>query len=186
MHRAGAVHAVLMLCAGERGFFDEEVLKLLDELGADLSFALDSIDTRREAELARQEVEAGHKRFRTLIDAAPVPMAIVSINERRILEANPALLRHYDLEKAEVLGTEASSHAYGALPEDRDLFYRTLSTDGHVRDLVLRMRDSDGVLHHSVFNAEPIDYLGEACCLVTTANVARIHRRPDVLTDPFE
>ncbi|MFT7772143.1 GAF domain-containing protein [Roseateles sp.] len=171
LYRAGTVYAVLMLCAGERGFFDEEVLKLLDELGADLSFALESIDTLRRAELSRQEVEAGHKRFRTLFDAAPVPMAIVSITARCIVEANAALLRQYGLEKAEVLGTETSSHAYGALPEDRDLFYRTLSAHGRVRDLVLRMRDPDGVLHHSVFNAEPIDYMGEACCLVTAANV---------------
>lgn len=178
LRRAGAVHGVLMLCAGERGFFDEDVLKLLDELGADLSFALDSVDTRRKADLARQEVEAGHKRFRTLFDAAPVPMAIVSIAERRILEANATLLRRYGLQMAEVLGTETAVHAYGALPEDRDLFYRTLSTDGHVRDLVLRMRDPDGVVRHSVFNAEPIDYLGEACCLVTTTNVEFLRSGP--------
>lgn len=171
LHRAGEVHAVLMLCAGERGFFDDEVLALLDELGADLSFALDSIDTRREADLARQEVETSHQRFRTLFDAAPVPMAIVSIGGRRIVEANAALLGHYGLDKAAVLGTETSAHAYGLLPEDRDLFYRTLSTNGHVRDLVLPMRDAEGVMRHSVFNAEPIEYLGEACCLVIAANV---------------
>lgn len=171
LHRAGAVNAVLMLCAGERGFFDEEVLKLLGELGEDLSFALDSIDARHEANLARQEVEAGHKRFRVLFDAAPVPMAIVSTDERRILEANLALLRHYGLGRAEVLGSSTASHAYGALPEDRELFYRTLSANGHVRDLVLRMRDTEGMVHRSVFNAEPIDYLGKSCCLVTAANI---------------
>ncbi|MCE4556241.1 GAF domain-containing protein [Pelomonas sp. P8] len=175
LHRGGSVHAVLMLCAGERGFFDEELLKLLDELGADLSFALDSIDIRNEAELARLEVEAGHKRFRTLFDAAPVPMAIVSIPDRRIREANATLLRLSGLDKSQLLGTETASNAYAILPEDRDLFYRILSETGHVRDLVLRIRQPDGRVQRSVFNAEQINYSGQACFLVTSANVEFMH-----------
>jgi PAS domain S-box-containing protein len=177
--RAGKVDGVLMLCAGERGFFDEELLALLDELGEDLSFALDNIDRRRALDLAQQQIKARERSFQTLFDAAPVPMAIVSIADRRILEANIASLQLYGLDRDHVLGTATSSHTYGALPEDRDLFYRTLSSEGHVRDLVLRIRDAQGVVHHSVFNGEPIDYLGQACCLVTAANLDFLRGIPE-------
>lgn len=183
LRRAGRVCAVLMLCAGEREFFDDELLKLLDELGSDLSFALDNIDQRHEAQRTRKEVEASQERFRMLFDAAPVPMAIVAITERRILEANAALRHRYGLNREQVSGTETGAHAYGVVPEDRDLFYRTLKANGHVRDLVLRTRDAQGTLRREIFNAVPMDYLGQAACLVTAANVEPLPARP--VPDPM-
>ena len=52
VRRGEATAAVLMLCAGEPDFFDAELMGLLEELGADLSYALDVIDARRVRETA--------------------------------------------------------------------------------------------------------------------------------------
>lgn len=171
LRRAGEVDAVLMLCANERDYFDADLVRSLDELGEDLSYALDSIERNNERLAAQREVEAGRDRFRRLFDAAPLPMAIVSIAERRILEVNEALCKWYGMAREDIVGTATASHPYGVVAEDRDLFYSTLSSKGRVSNLVLRVRDAHGVEHEEVFNAEPMEYLGQACCLVTSLNL---------------
>ncbi len=66
VRRAGQVFAVLSLFSREPGYFDDELVALLERMVANLSFALDSIDQderRRAAEQALRESEA---RFRSL------------------------------------------------------------------------------------------------------------------------
>lgn len=168
LRRAGEVSAALMLCAGQRGFFDDELLALLEELGEDLSFALDSIDARRARQAAQQEIEAGRDRFQALFFGAPLPMAIVSIPERRIVEVNDALCRLYGLAREALLGSTTGSHAYGILPEDRERFYEVLMRDGKVSNLPLRLRATNGEVRGVLLNAVPLPYLGQPCCLVTS------------------
>ncbi|MCE4539723.1 GAF domain-containing protein [Pelomonas sp. P7] len=173
LRRAGAVGAVLMLCAPQPGFFDGELLALLDELGDDLSFALDNIDARRAQQAAQQEIAAGRDRFSALFFGAPLPMAIISIRERRIIEVNQALCALYGLDRAELLGSTTASHAYGILPEDRERFYAMLAKEGKVSNLTLRIRDVQGELREAVLNAVRMPYLGEECVLVTSMELGR-------------
>jgi PAS domain S-box-containing protein len=168
LRRAGAVHAVLMLCAAQPGFFDDELLAVLDELGDDLSFALDNIDARRAQRAAQQEIEAGRDRFSALFFGAPLPMAIVSIQERRIIEVNEALCTLYGLDRAALLGSATALHAYGLLPEDRERFYAELEAQGRVTNLSLRVRNVHGEVHDVVLNAVRMPYLGEECVLITS------------------
>ncbi len=177
LRRGGSVVAALMLCADQRDYFDTELLRSLDELGEDLSLALDGIERNRERLLAQRQVEAGLDRFRTLFNCAPVPMAILSIAERRILEVNDALCSWYGMDRSDIVGSVPTAHAYGLVPEDRDRFYRTLNADGKVSNLALRVRDARGIEHQEVFNAKPIEYLGQACCLVTSCNLQGVDDR---------
>nr|WP_255719741.1 GAF domain-containing protein [Pelomonas sp. P8] len=168
LRRAGAVSAVLMLCASQRGYFNDELLALLDELGEDLSFALDNIDARHAREVAQREVAEGRDRFSALFYGAPLPMAIVSIRDRRIVDVNQALCERYGLQRAELLGAATASLAYGTLPEDRERFYQVLLAEGRVSDLPLRMRNRRGEMRDAILNAVRLPYLGEECVLVTS------------------
>ena len=170
---AGQVSAVLMLCADQPGFFDDELLALLDELGSDLSFALDNIDARRAQQAAQQEIAAGRDRFSALFFNAPLPMAIISIQERRILEVNQALCALYGLDRSALLGSTTASHAYGVLPQDRERFYAVLSAEGRVSNLSLRVRDVQGEVREALLNAVRMPYLGEECVLVTSLELPR-------------
>lgn len=174
IRRSGEVAGTLMLCARQPDFFDAELMGRLEELGADLSFALDSIDSRRARDAAIREIEASRDRFQRLFDAAPVPMAIVSVEDRRIVEANAALCQRYGRTREAVVGTTTASHAYGVIPEDRDVFYRVLGTEGRVTDMVVRLRDLTGAIHPAVLNAEPIDYQGQRCCLIISLELQRV------------
>ena len=173
LRRGAEVCAVLMLCGGQPGFFDEELLALLDELGSDLSFALDNIDARQARQAAQREIAAGHDRFRALFFGAPLPIAIVSIRERRILEVNEALCALYGLDRAALLDSTTASHAYGILPEDRERFYAVLRAEGRISNLTLRIRDMHGEVREAILNAAPRPYLGEDCILVSSLELPR-------------
>jgi diguanylate cyclase (GGDEF)-like protein len=59
--RAGAIEGVIVLHVAERNFFDAGLINLLEEIAADLSFALDNFDrdaARAEAERALRRSEA--------------------------------------------------------------------------------------------------------------------------------
>jgi GAF domain-containing protein len=69
---AGEVRGSLILYAAEPGFFEDNVVKLLDEMAADIAFALEfseQEDQRRRAELLLRESE---HRYQTLAKISPV------------------------------------------------------------------------------------------------------------------
>ncbi|MBV8503697.1 MAG: response regulator [Paucibacter sp.] len=171
LRRTGEVYGALMLCAEAEDFFDAELLSVLDELGGDISFALDNIDRAAERQAALREIEAGRDRFQRLFQAAPVASAILALADRRIVDVNESTCRRYGMSREAIIGTIPAAHAHGIVPEDRELFYRTLQEEGRVRNLVVRVRDSQGAVHPEVMNAEPISYLGQACCLVTSLDL---------------
>lgn len=70
--------------------FDEEQVRLLEDLSADVSFALDRFvaeDRQQAAEAAAQEVE---QRFRELFRMSPVPMQISGATDKRVEAINEA------------------------------------------------------------------------------------------------
>ena len=98
LRREGRIVGVLNLYAGEANFFIEDVLQLLDEMAADISFALDNFareERRREAELAMHESE-----MRLRLALAASRQGIYDINlktGRRVYDPEYAAMLGYDL-----------------------------------------------------------------------------------------
>jgi PAS domain S-box-containing protein len=57
LHEAGRVTGALKLYATQPGYFDEDVVRTLDEMALDISFALDHIATRADLEAAQRLVQ---------------------------------------------------------------------------------------------------------------------------------
>ena len=115
----GQVVGLISFYSGERNFFNAEESALLDELAADLSFALEV--NRREVEAQRAE-----QQFASAFEHAAVGMALVSC-EGRWLRVNHALCRMLGYTAAE-LGVKTSQEI--THPAD-------LATDlGHMRRLL--------------------------------------------------
>ena len=94
--RGGRAVGVLNLYDAEPGVFDAELVELLDEMAADLSFALDHLD--REAALAESS-----ERFRSLVESAMD--AIVTIGEdQRIVQFNSAAAAMFQVPLGAALG----------------------------------------------------------------------------------
>jgi len=68
LRRGGEVVAVLGLFASEPGFFDADEIRLLNELAADISFALDTMEHERRRLLAEEALLHSEERLRSLVE----------------------------------------------------------------------------------------------------------------------
>jgi two-component system cell cycle sensor histidine kinase/response regulator CckA len=131
------------LYAGESGFFDAEELRLLDELAADLAYALENLERDRR----RQEAEARARRL----------AAFPELNPNPVLEFSAAGQLNYQNPAAEML-----AHQLGAgspeqlLPPDTVAIVRECLATGQPR-LRLETRHNRHTLSWSFY---PITELG--------------------------
>jgi PAS domain S-box-containing protein len=69
---AGEARGTLNLYAGEPNFFDQEELKLLDEMAADIAFALEFIEQENQRQQAELLLRESEERYQTLARISPV------------------------------------------------------------------------------------------------------------------
>lgn len=174
LRRSGRVVSVLLLFAGEAGFFEPALVRLLDEMAGDLSFALDNLD-REEARLqALRAAVADRDLFQRLFNASAVSAALTTLDEQRVLEINEELCRRYGLSRAEIVGRRAAELGVGMDAAQRELFYAELRRHGRVRNLQISVRSRGGGLLHSLVNGEVIDYQGRPCVLSTSIDITEL------------
>ena len=171
LRRDGRIAGVLMLAAGEAGFFDATLVKLLDEMTDDISFALDNIEREAEHAEATRQVAAGLERFSRLFQIAPVSAAIIALADRRIVDVNETLCRRYDATRDELIGKTTATIGYRSVSADREEFYEELRRTGRVHNRIVRMVDAQGKVHLDLMNAEKMAYLGQDCFLVMTLDI---------------
>ena len=68
----------LTLYAPEPRFFDDQIVKLLEEMAADITFALKSLEDEEERIKAEADLRRNAEKFRSIFDAAPVLICSIS------------------------------------------------------------------------------------------------------------
>ncbi|WP_395702301.1 ATP-binding protein [Aquabacterium sp.] len=176
LRRGGEVHGALAIHAEEAGYFDAPLEALLDEMAADVSFALDQIDREAEHARARQAAEAGLERFRLLFYTAPIPAMIISRDGFRVREINNAAVQRYGMTREQVLGHRLIEFGLGIVAEDRAVFARAVQTHGRVEGWPVRLRVAGGELREVLLSAEAIEHDGEPCILVMSLDATELRR----------
>jgi PAS domain S-box-containing protein len=92
----GRVTAVLMLYSGEIRCFDDEISTTLVQMAADVSHALDALQTRRELEDSRLLIQS-------VVDASDALVFVFDLEGRAIL-VNDACIRAMGCSRSEVMG----------------------------------------------------------------------------------
>jgi PAS domain S-box-containing protein len=75
IRRGGTVIGALALSSVEPAAFDQETVVLVEEMAADIGFALTTIDNRRERVEADEKARETEKRFRTVLENLPLLIA---------------------------------------------------------------------------------------------------------------
>ncbi|MBI3568176.1 MAG: PAS domain S-box protein [Gemmatimonadetes bacterium] len=86
--RGGRVVGAITFYTIESQDFDEEVRRLLTDMVADISFALDGFAKDEAARRAEAELRESEQRFRTVFEEAPLGVALIDSHSGRFLELN--------------------------------------------------------------------------------------------------
>ena len=96
----GRVAGSLDLFADNAGYFDDEGVKLLEEMALDISFALENLERERQREEAEQQHQAAEARFRAIFEQTALGMALTALDGTH-LDCNTALLDMLGITKEE-------------------------------------------------------------------------------------
>ncbi|MFN7916386.1 MAG: PAS domain-containing protein [Vicinamibacterales bacterium] len=163
--RDGATVAALGIYSRRRAVFDEDARRLLVEMSANISFALDAFardERRKEAEARLQQSEA---RYRTLFAESSVPMLLIETDSGNIADANAMAadyfgystdrLRRMNMRQLDTIAEDRVLAERVALVQqprarlstqvrlasgelrDADMFVSRVVVDGHARSLAL-------------------------------------------------
>ncbi|MED5621846.1 PAS domain S-box protein [Ideonella sp. BN130291] len=183
VRRGGRVAGALSLYASETGVFDDGVIELLDELAADLSFALDNFDRDAARVAAQREVEAGFRRFSRLFGAMPMPVVVGALDDGTVVEINAAACERFGHGRAELLGRRLSDLGVGMSEAERARLIAKVNSDGMARDFDTRLRVRSGELRDVLINAEPIEFGGRACALTIVSDITERKRMERALRE---
>lgn len=103
LRREGQVIGAIGLVSEQTSFVDAPILRLLEEMTADLGFALDTFaleERRHQTELALKQNEQS---FRLLFDDHPLPMWVFDRQSLMFLEVNQAAIVKYGYSRQEFL-----------------------------------------------------------------------------------
>lgn len=152
MTRDGRLFGVIGLYAQGEGGFDQAQLGLLNEMAADLEFALDSIAQNERRQVAEARAEISELRFREIFEASSAPMQIMSLatGETRALNRAHRQWLGYALE--DIANTERWAASVYPDPEVRQqlmtLWQASIqearTTGGVVHSPELHLRCKDG------------------------------------------
>jgi diguanylate cyclase (GGDEF)-like protein/PAS domain S-box-containing protein len=161
LHREGKCVGVINLHGDEIGFFSEELVALLNEMAANISFALSNMQREAEREAAIQALDASEQRFRQLAANVPEVFWIAEPHPDRLTYVSPAYEKIFGTSVARVLENPAS-WVNAVHPDDRermdaslklafqgglDQEFRIVRPDGEVRWLHNRsfpVKDASG------------------------------------------
>lgn len=100
---AGAVVGVFSLYASEPEFFDAELVRLLDGMAADVSFALENFEREAQRQRVGAALRDSESRYRALFEAYPAPMWVYDLMTLDFLAVNDAAVSQYGYSREDFL-----------------------------------------------------------------------------------
>jgi len=149
--RNGIVIGALNLYATEQSFFSEDDQRLLQEIGADITFALDAIYSETVRKLAEKALERSRKELKTIYDNAPVVMCVVS-EDRGILFSNIAFREFTDSYDTDIISDLAFGGVIGCINSLENKRGCGYGTNCSICSLKLAMEDTfkSGIGHRNI------------------------------------
>ncbi|MFO7526890.1 MAG: PAS domain S-box protein [Ignavibacteriaceae bacterium] len=149
----GKVIGVLSIYASQKDFFQQQELRLLDEMAMDISFSLEFIETEKKRKVAEENLRISEERFRSLYENSTVGLYRTT-SDGKILLANPTLVSLLGYSSFEELASR-DLNTDGFEPDyDRKLFIESISIDGEVKGFESAWIRKDGTIVYVLESAK--------------------------------
>lgn len=157
-------------------FFTDEERGLLQEIGEDISFALDTIETEAGRKQAEEALRQSEEKFYKAFHLSPEAITITSVKDGRFFEVNEALLCLSGYTREETLNRTSIELNLWAYAEDRDRYVAALQKHGGVRDQEFRFRTKSGEIRDCLVSGEFIHLKDEPYILGVIRDVTEQKR----------
>ncbi|HET7535036.1 MAG TPA: PAS domain S-box protein, partial [Candidatus Didemnitutus sp.] len=137
----------------------------------------------RRSETRRQE---GLNYFAKAFNASPALMAVVRVEDGRILESNDAFLAASGYSRDEVLGRTSVELGIWPRPEDRVSFMEQLRRTGSVRNYEATFHTKGRAPRYVLLNADVFDLAGTPHMLITAMDFSERRRREQLQEATYE
>jgi PAS domain S-box-containing protein len=144
----GNVVGVILLYAATTGFFDQETVGVLDELAADVAFALEGM---HQTELRQRAVDELNQFFTLSLD-----LLCIAQLDGRIHQLNPAWEKTLGFTPAELRSMSLASLVHADDLQGAMAAMRTLQSGVEVNSVEIRFRSKGGAYRWLMCNATPV------------------------------
>jgi PAS domain S-box-containing protein len=179
--RNGTIVGVLSLHVREKDFFNPQLVELLSEMAADLSFGLDNFDRIAAQAEAQRQQKVASERFKTIFDATPLATCVVRQSNAQYVAVNEAYSTSFEHSREQLIGRTAHEAGIWAEPRDRDTFVARLLADSMVRDFPARIRTRSGRIRDTLISGAATDFLDEPCFLIINMDITERKQAEDLL-----
>jgi len=179
----GRTTGVINLYADEPGFFDEEELRLLDELAGDTGFAMEVGQLENERREAGLSLEQSEERFSRIFQSSPIPTTLRTLSDGKFLDANESFLRMSDFTRKEVIGHTPLELSLYFDPEKYAYIMEQLREHGHLYAHEQLFRTKSGEIRNHFLWFDVITISGQQCVLVFALDITERIRAEETLRE---
>jgi len=140
----------LNVYSGDRDFFDDEKVQLLNELCLDLSHAMEFAEAENRRRQTEEALHIASAYNRGLIEASLDPLVTIG-PDGKITDANSATEIITGLTRGRLIGTDFAN--YFTDPNRARMGYERVFRDGFVHDYELELKDKNGRTTPVLYNA---------------------------------
>jgi PAS domain S-box-containing protein len=157
--------------AAEPDFFDEEELKLLDELAMDISFAMEFAEKEAERSQAEKALRLSDQKFSLMFEKAAFAAVLSKLPEGVIVDVNEAWVKMSGYTKPEVVGKTTLELGINPDVDARARITAEFQAKGSVRDQELTLRMKSGESRIVSANLDLVDIGGQKYILNTAQDI---------------
>lgn len=162
---------VLNIYADELDFFDGELVALLTEMAADVSFGLAALAQERARVQAEKQLAASLRNMREVFDLLPAYVVLVSVPEVIFRDVNTYACDLFGLERSQIVGRSAQELERGFQTEDVPYVLDAVEKNGVLRNFETKLRVGNGQVRDVLVNIRRTSYAGAPANLVIAIDV---------------
>jgi PAS domain S-box-containing protein len=140
-------------------FFDEQEVRLLEELASDISYALESMQREKQRIAAETALKSSEQRYRRLFESSRDAILILDGTSGRVIDTNPAVTNLLGYSRDELLGVNLWEINPFKHIEKSWTTFSEIQTAGFVHhdDLKLQTKDGRDIYVEFVSNVYPVN-----------------------------
>jgi len=137
-------------------------------------------------EEAEESLRISEERYRSIVESAPIIVAIIRSRDARYFEVNKVFCEFTGYTREEVLGKTPADINLFVNPEDQKRFIQKLKKEGSVSNFEVQYRMKDGTTQDTLTSARPLRYKGENCLITISMTISERKQAEKALRESEE